>query len=187
MGYVDEALKASNRALELTHMTQNERFRAYVMNQKARGIMVLGKKTQALALLDEAIKISRKVGMPFVGPRLLGTLSICTEDEEVRSNAIREGFSILKTGCHAHNQLWFLRDAIESSLQVNKDAEALNYARHLESITMVEPLAWAKYFIERARAIVNANTTPNSPDIKQEFLRLNKVADSAGFAVTRTH
>jgi len=187
MGDVEAALTASNRALELTFMTQNERFRAYVMNQKARGLMELGNKTEALKVLEQAVQISRKVGMSFVGPRLLGTLALCTEEEKIHSAALQEGFGILNTGCHAHNQLWFLRDAIESCLRTNQTSEALKYADHMESITTGEPLAWANYFIERARAIVHSKTNPKDPTNEKEFARLEQIAKNAGFSQPTMH
>ena len=187
MGDVDAALSASNRALELTFMTQNERFRAYVMNQQARGLMELGNKAEALKVLEKAVQISRKVGMSFVGPRLLGTLALCTEEEKIHSAALKEGFNILNTGCHAHNQLWFLRDAIESCLRTNQTAKALKYADHMETITTGEPLAWAKYFIERARAIVHSKTNPKDPTNEKEFVRLEQIAKNAGFSQATVH
>ena len=187
MGELDEALNASNRAVELTFMTQNERFRAYAMNQKARCLMELGNAKEALELLDEAIKISRKVGMPFVGPRLLGTLAVCTDDKFTRKDALTEGFDILRDGCHAHNQLWFLRDAIEASLHTNDSTAVLQYANHLELITTREPLAWATYFIERARAIIGSRTEPTNSDNIKELVRLENIAKKVGFANTTMH
>ena len=187
MGEVDEALNASTRAVELTFMTQNERFRAYAMNQKARCLMELGKKQDGLELLDNAIRISRKVGMPFVGPRLLGTLAVSTDDRSVRRDALTEGFDILKNGCHAHNQLWFLRDAIEASLRSDDRDAALNFADYLALITIKEPLAWATYFIERAHAIINARTGSASPDNVNELIRLEQIAKNVGFANTTMH
>ena len=182
MGHVDEALKASSRALELTFLTGNERFRAYVMNQQARGLMVSGNEEEALDVLNKAIVISRKVGMSFVGPRLLGTLSICSKDEDTRKAALQEGTQILKSGCHAHNRLWFLRDAIESTLNSDKRDLVLKYSNWLENITEQEPLPWANYFIERGRAIVRYRFVPDDTANKEEMTRLTNLADEVGFS-----
>ena len=182
MGQVDEALKASSRALELTFLTGNERFRAYVMNQQARGLMVSGDREEALNVLSEAIAISRKVGMFFVGPRLLGTLSICSKDEDARKVALKEGTKILESGCHAHNRLWFLRDAIESTLNSDERDLVLKYSDWLENITEQEPLPWSNYFIERGRAIVRYRSVPNDVANKNEIIRLKNLANDAGFS-----
>ncbi len=184
MGQVDEALEASSRALELTFVTGNERFRAYVMNQQARGLMESGDEEEALNVLDKAIVISRKVGMSFVGPRLLGTLSICSKDEDIRKAALKEGGQILKSGCHAHNRLWFLRDAIESSLKSDERDLVMKYADWLKTITEPEPLPWADYFIGRAKAIVRHRSVPNDPLNREEIIRLEKLADDVGFSLS---
>ncbi len=182
MGRTKEAIVASSRAIELTHLTGNERFRAYTMNQLARGLMVNGDKDEAMKTLNNAIGISRKVGMAFVGPRLLGTLSICSKDDQICKAALKEGSAILKSGCHAHNQLWFLRDAIDSSLISDDRKSALKYSNWLESITEQEPLPWANYFIERARAIVRHRQNPDEQTNTEELTRLTNLAKEVGFA-----
>lgn len=182
MGQEEEALKESLRALELTYLTGNERFRAYVMNQQARGLMVSGNRAEALNVLSEAISISRKVGMSFVGPRLLGTISICSIDEDARKAALKEGGQILESGCHAHNRLWFLRDAIESSLISDNRELVLKYSDWLEKITEQEPLPWSNYFIERGRAIVRYRSVPNDETNKEKITQLKKMAKDVGFS-----
>ena len=182
MGRVNEALDASSRALELTFLTNNERFRAYVMNQQARGIMVSGDKEKALHVLEEALTISKTIGMAFVGPRLLGTLSLCSKDEETRDKALMEGSEILKSGCHAHNQLWFLRDAIQSTLNSDNKDLVRRYSDWLEEITAQEPLPWAQYFVDRARAILCYRISPNDLANEKEISRLKTLADDVGFS-----
>ena len=149
--------------------------------------MELGNQAKALQVLEEAIQMSREIGMPFVGPRLLGTLSLCSESLEVQTSALQEGFSILKSGCHAHNQLWFLRDAIENSLRTKRDSDALMYADYLEHITNREPLAWANYFIKRARLMVHSKLEPKDPTTEKEFVRLEQIAKHAGFSIPTIH
>jgi len=182
MGRTKEAIVASSRAMEITYLTGNERFRAYAMNQLARGLMANGDQDEAMKTLNNAIGISRKVGMTFVGPRLLGTLSICSKDNHIRRAALKEGNEILESGCHAHNQLWFLRDAIDSSLISDNRKSALKYSNWLESITEQEPLPWANYFIKRARAIVRYRQNPNEQTNTEELTRLTNLAKDVGFA-----
>ena len=182
MGQVDEALKESLRALELTHLTRNERFQAYVMNQQARGLMVSGNRVEALNVLSEAIAICRKVGMSFVGPRLLGTFSICSMDEDACKAALKEGDQILVSGCHAHNRLWFLRDAIEFSLITDNRELVLKYCDWLKKITEQEPLPWANYFLERGRAIVRYRSVPNDETNNNNIIQLKKLAKDVGFS-----
>lgn len=182
MGKVDEAIEASSRAVEITFLTGNERFRAYAMNQLARGYLMSGKPNRALEVLDEAINISRKVGMSFVGPRLLGTLSICPTDDEQRKAAVKEGVGILRSGCHAHNQLWFLRDAIESALISDERKSVIQYTDWLERITLREPLPWSNYFIERGRVLVRHRHNPKNSKYTKEIDRLTKMAEGVGFS-----
>ena len=57
----------------------------------------------------------------------------------------------------------------------------------METITTGEPLAWAKYFIERARAIVHSKTNPKDPTNEKEFVRLEQIAKNAGFSQATVH
>ena len=182
MGRVDEAIDASTRTVEVTHLTGNERFRAYAMNQLARGLMASGEHEKAIEILEEGIQISRQVGMSFVGPRLLGTLSICSKKREVQRSALEEGSKILRSGCHAHNQLWFLRDAIESALISDERELAVEYSDWLEKITETEPLPWSNYFIGRARAIVRHRQDPKDRAGITSLTQLTKLAKEVGFA-----
>ena len=182
MGRVDEAIDASTRTVEVTHLTGNERFRAYAMNQLARGLMASGEHEKAIEILEEGIQISRQVGMSFVGPRLLGTLSICSKKREVQRSALEEGSKILRSGCHAHNQLWFLRDAIESALISDERELAVEYSDWLEKITEREPLPWSNYFIGRARAIVRHRQDPKDRAGITSLTQLTKLAKEVGFA-----
>ena len=182
MGRVDEAIDASTRTLEITHLTGNQRFRAYAMNQLARGLMASGDHEKAIEILEKGIQISRQVGMSFVGPRLLGTLSICSKKREVQRSALEEGSKILRSGCHAHNQLWFLRDAIESALISDERELAMEYSDWLEKITGKEPLPWSNYFIERARAIVGHRHDPADQAHRSALSRLTNLAEKVGFA-----
>ena len=152
------------------------------MNQLARGLMASGDRQKAIEILEEGIQISRKVGMAFVGPRLLGTLSICSKNREVQRSALEEGSKILRSGCHAHNQLWFLRDAIESALMWDERELAVEYSDWLEKITGTEPLPWANYFIERARAIVHHRHDPMDQEHRSALTRLTNLAKNVGFA-----
>ena len=127
-------------AREIAETVGNQRFKAYVMNQQARCLLQEDRRVEAEKTLAEAIAISRQTGVTFIGPRLLGTTAIALSDPSIREKVLAEGEEIVHTGCNAHNNLWFYRDAMEATLSVGDWDGVERYAAVLEDYTRPEPL-----------------------------------------------
>lgn len=112
-----------------------------------------GRKQEALAHLDEALAIAREGGLSYIGPTILGTLALISEDQEVRRRALDEGEALLRDGAVSHNYLWFYRDAIEANLTLGAWDEADRFAALMEGYTRPEPLPWGHFYIARGHAL----------------------------------
>jgi class 3 adenylate cyclase/tetratricopeptide (TPR) repeat protein len=119
----------------------------------ARAETLEGRRTSALALLDEALSLARKTGMGFQGPRIFGSRALALEDPKQRRQALVEGEVAIENGCVGHNQPWFYADAIQTMLDLRDWAGVERYARALETFTSAEPLAWCDLFIARGRTL----------------------------------
>ncbi|ADE15948.1 ATP-dependent transcriptional regulator containing adenylate cyclase related domains [Nitrosococcus halophilus Nc 4] len=92
-------------------------------------------------------------GTAFLGPWILGSLALVTEDTKKRRWALGEGERLLQENSVSHNFLHFYQNAIEAAL-VEKDwYGAERYAALLEEYTRLEPLPWSDFFIGRARVL----------------------------------
>ena len=146
-----EARLALMEALQLAERFDNDRYRAYVLCELGRAQYYAGDEAQAT--LEQALGFSRRVGMRFIGPRVLAALALVSEPH--RAAALAEGESIVKSGCLAHNTLWFYRDAIEANLRARDLIAVRACAAALTELTREDPLPWSEFFIERGRALAD--------------------------------
>jgi tetratricopeptide (TPR) repeat protein len=164
------------RAFSLAESMGNRRFMAYVMNHRARCLLGRHRPAEALALLAEAIAISRETGVTFIGPRILGTT-----DAGARHDALSEGEEVVRAGCFAHNVMWFYRDAMDASLAGGAWDEAERYAGALEDYTRPEPLPWTDFFIARGRALAAHGRGRRDQETMAALSRLRDEATSVGY------
>jgi class 3 adenylate cyclase/tetratricopeptide (TPR) repeat protein len=140
-------------AFDIAQSMGNERFQAYVMNQQARRMLHDGRLAESRDVVEIALAISRRTGIAFVGPRILGTAALAARDPAARRMCLEEGEAVVRQGCNAHNMLWFYRDAIESCLDGGDWDQAERFAGLFEEYTRQEPLPWADLFIRRGRTL----------------------------------
>ncbi len=176
-----EAEKASTDALTIARDIGNERFASYVMHDLARSRYGRGDRDGALALLEDALEISRRTDISFVGPRILGVIAVVSGDLQRRKDARAEAEEVLAGGhCISHNHLWFYRDAISSALADENWDEAERYAAALEAFTQVEPLPWADLHIQRGRLVAALGRDPENAQIRAELEALRDQARAVG-------
>jgi tetratricopeptide (TPR) repeat protein len=120
-------------------------------------------------LVGEAVTAYRasESSMRFLGGRALGSYALVCRDGNRRRELLLEGEEILKLGVGAHNPLWFYRDAIEVSLDLEDWAATAKYADRLESYASVEPLDWSRYFAARGRALAQHGTGSEATAVLQ--------------------
>jgi hypothetical protein len=112
-----------------------------------------GRRTDALANAEEAVKVSRETGPAFLGPFALGALALASEDPTARQAALEEGEALLEAGAVSHNHLLFRRDAIEAYVRARDWQAVERCAAALTKYTRSEPLPFADFYIARAYAL----------------------------------
>jgi class 3 adenylate cyclase/tetratricopeptide (TPR) repeat protein len=172
----DEARRALTEALQLAERFDNDRYRAYVLYELGRAHYYAGDDAQAT--LEQALGFSRRVGMRFIGPRVLAALALVSEPH--RAAALSEGESIVKSGCLAHNALWFYRDAIEAHLQARELNAVRGCAAALAELTRDDPLPWSEFFIERGRALADFHAGERDRMLFEKLRRLRDEAERGG-------
>ncbi|MCZ6731347.1 MAG: AAA family ATPase [Gammaproteobacteria bacterium] len=166
------ARRIGSRIYEATNLAYMGRFAAQE-----------GARLEAQKLAQEAVAIMRDSGMGFLGPYVLGTLALVTDDPDRRRAALKEGQELLRSGSIAHNHLWFYRDAMEVCLQMAEWDDVGRYAEALEDYTSAEPLPWSDFFIARGRALAAYGQGERTQSTMQELRRLRDEAERAGLTV----
>ena len=170
-----------SQALSIARNTGNERFSPYIMHDLARARFGQGERGAALELLDDAIEISRRTDIAFIGPRDLGAIAVISDDPQRRKEALAEGETVLAGGqCISHNHFWFYRFAIDSSLADQAWGAAERYADGLAAFTQAEPIPWADLHIQRGRLLATLGRDPGNAQARKELTELRNVASDAG-------
>lgn len=160
----------------------NERLEAYNTINLARAHLLLGEITEARTLTENALALSRTVGMVFVGARVLGMQGLVASSEAERREALAKGESLIaEQQPIAHNVLWFYRDAIEAALDQGDWDAADRYAGAYAAYTAAEPLPWCDFFIARGRSLAALGRDPSDEAARQAAADTLAVAREVGF------
>jgi tetratricopeptide (TPR) repeat protein len=169
------------QALSIARNMGNERFIPYLTHDLACARFGQGDRAAAVELLDEAIEISRRTDIAFIGPRILGAIAIVSDDPQRRKDALAEGEEVLAGGhCIAHNHMWFYRFAIDSALADHAWDEAERYADALDALTAAERIPWADLHIKRGRLTAALGRDPGNAQARQELTELRDLANAVG-------
>jgi len=142
----------------------------------ARILLQRGDRAGALKLLEESWSISRKTGVTFFGPFVLGTIALAIGTSDRCLKALREGQAILDKGCVSHNYFWFYRDAIEVSLNNSSWEEAEAFALSLDVYFREENAPWAAFVAARGRALAELGSRGPSDAVVDRLLSLRDKA-----------
>jgi tetratricopeptide (TPR) repeat protein len=170
-------------ALKIADTMGNRRYPAYIQYELGRALWYdADRRSEAQPVLAHALSISRETGLSFVGPRTLAALALT--DASSAPALLDEGEAIIRSGCLAHNALWFYRDAIEACLEAAAWERADQYADALKSYTSAEPLPWTDFFIARGRALAALGRGQINDAIESDLLRLGDEAARVGMQVS---
>jgi hypothetical protein len=146
VGYLDTAL-AKARALGAC------RYESNILAQLAEARLRGGERSNAVLLAQEAVSISRKIGMGFTGPYALAVLAWTAEDPATRAAALSEGEMLLQQGTVGHNLVWYYRVASEVCMKDRNWQAAEICADRLRLATAVEPLPVVEFLIARTELL----------------------------------
>ncbi|MDJ0942807.1 MAG: protein kinase [Kiloniellales bacterium] len=177
----DGARAQAESGLAIAHSLGAKRFKPFLNESLARIRLAEGDRAGALELLDSALGDVREGGATsFIGPWLLGTIALATDDPERRRAALAEGEEILAGGCVGHNHYRFYQAAMEATLEAHDWDEAERYAAALEAFTRPEPVPWADFYIRRARALALVEQGRGGAAATRELTALREEARTIG-------
>jgi class 3 adenylate cyclase/tetratricopeptide (TPR) repeat protein len=175
-GDLDQAEIRSGRALELSRRLGARRFEAEDLTFLAQIRRCRGQRTDALALLDQALAISREVGMEYIGALILAEIAATTDDGAQREAALAEGEAELDRGAVSHAYLWFYRCAMDVRLENGDWAAAERLAQAFADYAQIEPTPWSEFYVARARALAAWGKGLRTDAVVAELNRLAALA-----------
>jgi hypothetical protein len=134
-------------------------------------------------MLGEALDMSRRTGIGFHGPQILGALAHALERPEERRRMLAEGEVIIRAGCVGHNHLRFYPDAMQVVLDLADYEEVDRYAAALGEYTRPEPLPWSTFFIARGQALAAFGRGRRDPALIAGIRRLRDEGEGLGLRI----
>ena len=143
-----------------------------------------GRRAEAIANADEAVKISRETSPAFLGPFALGALALATDDPTMRQAALEEAEALLRAGAASHNHLLFPRDAIEVYFEAGDWDRIEHCVAQLEQYTLSERLPFADFYIARGRALAAfGRGQSDNAELTAQLERIRDQGDQIGIRV----
>jgi hypothetical protein len=171
------------KAQTLVHRLEARRFEQPCRLYLARVALAEGRRSEAVEMLGEALDISRRTGIGFHGPQILGALAHAHERPEERRRMLAEGEVIIRAGCVGHNQLRFYPDAMQVALDLADYDEVERYAAALGEYTRPEPLPWSTFFIARGQALAAFGRGRRDPELIAGIRRLRDEGEGLGLRI----
>jgi tetratricopeptide (TPR) repeat protein len=175
-----EAWGHAESALALARQLGARRFEAEALAFQAELHRVAGRRSEALADVQQALSISRETGMAFLGPMILGALALAADDGAVRDAALAEAGGLLAAGSVSHNHFLFRRNAIEACLGVGAWDRAEQHAAALEDYARREPSTWTGFVVARGRTLAEHGRGDGGPTLMAELVRLKEEGERIG-------
>jgi tetratricopeptide (TPR) repeat protein len=172
----DQAAKAQALVRSLGAWRFEQACRIYL----ARVALAERRRSQAVVLLEQALDISRRTGITFHGPQILGAFAHALDRPEERRRKLAEAEAIILAGCVGHNQLRFYPDAMQVALELADYDEVERYAMALEDYTRPEPLPWSEFFVARGRALASFGRGQRGAALMVKIQRLRDEGERLG-------
>lgn len=150
----------------------------------ARLLRAEGRQADALKVLNRALRTSRETMHSYIGPSILGSIALDTNDPNTRQQALREGEAMLRVGSGSYNHFVFYRYAMEAMLRAGDWGTVDRYAAALEEYTRAEPLPWTDLFIARGRALANHGKGKRDGATMHKLQRAHDEATRVGLKLT---
>ena len=180
LGEMAQATEHLDRVQAVEEILGAKRYEGRRLTYAAQIVRAEGSHSEALDLLERAIKSCHETGMSYFGPVALGELALTTNDLEVREKSLEEGERILHSGSMSRNHFWFYRAAMEIGRIEGNWEKVDRYASALEDYTRAEPLPWTDLFIARGRALAAFGRGARDEATMRELKRLRDEAARVG-------
>ncbi|MFQ5973891.1 MAG: tetratricopeptide repeat protein, partial [Alphaproteobacteria bacterium] len=174
-----EAARHIDRGLALVENLGASRFKPFFLIFLARVRLAEGGyRPETVALMEEALDVSHRTGFGFLGPWVLSTLALVSDDRARQTKALEEGEEALAGDCVGHNYYAFYQDAMEIAARNSDWNEVDRYADALDDYARTEPLPLSDFLVARGRAL--ARHGRGDAESLSELQRLEDDARSAG-------
>ena len=178
------ACRDAEAALTLAQQLGARRFETEALVFQAELHRLAGRRAEALANAEEAVKISRDTSIAFLGPFALGALALASDNPTARQAALEEAEELLRAGAVSHNHLLFPRDAIEVYLEAGNWDRVERTVAELEHYTRSEPLPFADFYIARGRALAACGRGQSEmAELAAELERIHDEGERLGIRV----
>ncbi|MEZ5666596.1 MAG: tetratricopeptide repeat protein [Alphaproteobacteria bacterium] len=159
-----------DRAEALATQLGARRFKAENLTFMGEACRLSGDNSRALALLGEAVAITRETGTDYVGAMVLGYQALAAHGRpEIRDPALAEGQALIKPGSIAHNPIFFGIAAIEAMLLAGLWPRARLYADGMEAAFAEEPVPLIAFLARRGRLLADLGERPGDPGLRGEL------------------
>lgn len=181
MGEFERAVEECARARDMTRRLGARRFESQHDYYEALCLYRLGRREDALALLEQAEPVSRQISPRFTLARVLGCIALVTDNPGRRRETLAEGERLLDSGAVSQSHFTFCLDATDSCFEHAEWDRMEYYAGRLETFTRAEPLPWSDFVIERARVLAAWGRGGRGPETTGELRRLREAGRNASF------
>jgi class 3 adenylate cyclase/tetratricopeptide (TPR) repeat protein len=179
-GEFSEALAWLERGIALARQAGARRYLAVDCLLSIACLNALGRGTESLSLLTEALEICNEIGMEFIGPSLLAAKAGASVDPVERRKLLKEGELLLSADGLAHNRLMFYKDAIEIAISDADWKEVLRLSEAIERCVDREPPAFATLVGARGRALAELALHGRNPASEAHLAELREKLQRTG-------
>jgi hypothetical protein len=152
-GELAGATAQATEGLEIARAIGASRFEPFLMETLARAQWLAGDHAGARTTIARAAEaVERQRLQRYIGPWVLGTLAVFTDDAATRKRALLQGAAHLTRDCLAHNAYRFHLAAAEIALLEGDAITAEFHAEQLDAIGANEDSAWASHHAALLRA-----------------------------------
>jgi tetratricopeptide (TPR) repeat protein len=181
LGDIAGARTQIEAGLAVVETTGTLRFKPLFAILRNRVDLAEGKsRPQLAAAMEEAFQTARETGIKFLGPWVLSSLALVSDDPERRRQALADGEELLGAGCVGHTYLAFYPDAIEMALGDAAWDEVERYATALADYTRSDPLPFTDFYIAYGRTLAAFGRGARDKATIDEIERLKNEAITAG-------
>lgn len=146
MGRLAEARTEVEEGLRIARSMGAVRFEPFLTESLARLSFLEGRHALAVTQITEACEAMERLKLQsFIGPWLLGTMALLSDDATVRRGALDRGAELLAQGGVGHNRYRFHVAAAEIALLEGNAARAVQEIEHLRASTAEDPCEWVDH------------------------------------------
>lgn len=182
-GRLEQASTCVEAGLEIARSMGAVRFEPFLTECLARLTFLEGRRALALTQITGACEAMERLKLQrFIGPWLLSTFALLSDDAAARRAALRRAEALLADRCVAHNFYRFQVAAAEIALLEADPERAMAHIVRLQSATADDPSDWVAHHVRMVAAFGRWLATPGD-DTRVALRALHGQAGERGLAL----